>query len=80
MKYVYLYTQFVKEQKELKKMREKMKAEREVKKVNETLPPLLAKVNGQIEVLGFTARQRRAFLDAVMRFGMPPEDCFKSQW
>ncbi|CAC5412056.1 CHD4 [Mytilus coruscus] len=32
------------------------------------LPPLLARVNGQIEVLGFNARQRKAFLNAVMRY------------
>ena len=44
------------------------------------LPPLLAKVNGQIEVLGFNARQRKAFLNAVMRWGMPPQDAFNSQW
>jgi len=44
------------------------------------LPPLLARVNGQIEVLGFNARQRKSFLNAVMRFGMPPQDAFNSQW
>jgi len=44
------------------------------------LPPLLARVNGQIEVLGFNARQRKAFLNAVMRWGMPPQDAFNSQW
>merc|ERR1712142_1131721 len=37
-------------------------------------------VNGQIEVLGFNARQRKAFLNAVMRYGMPPQDAFNSQW
>ena len=40
----------------------------------------MAKVNGQIEVLGFNARQRKAFLNAVMRWGMPPQDAFNSQW
>lgn len=44
------------------------------------MPPLLAKVNGAIEVLGFNARQRKAFLNAIMRFGMPPQDAFNSQW
>ncbi|XP_013407633.1 chromodomain-helicase-DNA-binding protein 4 isoform X2 [Lingula anatina] len=44
------------------------------------LPPLLARVNGQIEVLGFNARQRKAFLNAVMRWGMPPQDAFNSHW
>lgn len=44
------------------------------------LPPLLARVNGVIEVLGFNARQRKAFLNAVMRYGMPPQDSFNSQW
>ena len=44
------------------------------------LPPLLARVNGQIEVLGFNTRQRKAFLNAVMRYGMPPQDAFSGQW
>lgn len=33
-----------------------------------------------IQVLGFNARQRKAFLNAVMRWGMPPQDAFNSQW
>ncbi|XP_014665396.1 PREDICTED: chromodomain-helicase-DNA-binding protein 5-like [Priapulus caudatus] len=44
------------------------------------MPPLLALVGGQVEVLGFNARQRKAFLNAVMRYGMPPADTFNSQW
>ncbi|CAF0825687.1 unnamed protein product [Brachionus calyciflorus] len=44
------------------------------------LPPLLARVGGNIEVLGFNVRQRRAYLNAIMRFGMPPYDVFNSQW
>lgn len=37
------------------------------------LPPLLARVGGNIEVLGFSARQRKSFLNNIMRFGMPPD-------
>uniref|UniRef100_A0A8C8A4S4 Chromodomain helicase DNA binding protein 4a n=1 Tax=Oryzias sinensis TaxID=183150 RepID=A0A8C8A4S4_9TELE len=44
------------------------------------LPPLLARVGGNIEVLGFNSRQRKAFLNAVMRYGMPPQDAFTTQW
>ncbi|XP_072006025.1 chromodomain-helicase-DNA-binding protein 3 isoform X3 [Engystomops pustulosus] len=44
------------------------------------LPPLLARVGGNIEVLGFNTRQRKAFLNAVMRWGMPPQDAFSTQW
>ncbi|XP_036083865.1 chromodomain-helicase-DNA-binding protein 5 isoform X3 [Rousettus aegyptiacus] len=44
------------------------------------LPPLLARVGGNIEVLGFNARQRKAFLNAIMRWGMPPQDAFSSHW
>ncbi|MCP9264037.1 Chromodomain-helicase-DNA-binding protein 3 [Dirofilaria immitis] len=47
---------------------------------DEKLPPLLARVNGQLEVLGFNPRQRRAFYNAVMRWGMPPQDTYQSQW
>jgi hypothetical protein len=53
---------------------------REGKEKDRPLPPLLARVGGNIEVLGFNSRQRKAFLNAVMRFGMPPQDCFNSQW
>merc|ERR1712080_120294 len=44
------------------------------------LPPLLARVGGNIEGLGFNARQRKSFLNAIMRYGMPPQDAFNSQW
>ncbi|XP_013989049.1 chromodomain-helicase-DNA-binding protein 5 isoform X4 [Salmo salar] len=44
------------------------------------LPPLLARVGGNIEVLGFNTRQRKAFLNAIMRWGMPPQDAFNSHW
>ena len=44
------------------------------------LPPLLARVAGNIEVLGFNARQRKSYLNAIMRYGMPPQDVFNSQW
>ena len=32
------------------------------------------------QVLGFNARQRKAFLNAIMRWGMPPQDPYNSQW
>lgn len=32
------------------------------------------------QVLGFNPRQRRAFYNAVMRWGMPPQDAYQSQW
>ena len=44
------------------------------------LPPLLARVGGQLEVLGFNSRQRRSFLNAVMRYGMPLSDAYHSNW
>nr|XP_054768903.1 chromodomain-helicase-DNA-binding protein Mi-2 homolog isoform X3 [Lytechinus pictus] len=57
-------------------IRRSRRAERD----REKLPPLLARVGGQIEVLGFSARQRKAFLNAIMRWGMPPQDPYNSQW
>ena len=33
-----------------------------------------------LQVLGYNARQRKAFLNAIMRYGMPPQDAFNSQW
>ncbi|KAJ8683101.1 hypothetical protein QAD02_018893 [Eretmocerus hayati] len=59
--------------------RSKRRLERRDEK-DRPLPPLLARVNGNIEVLGFNARQRKAFLNAIMRYGMPPQDAFNSQW
>uniref|UniRef100_A0A1I7T7X1 DNA helicase n=2 Tax=Caenorhabditis tropicalis TaxID=1561998 RepID=A0A1I7T7X1_9PELO len=47
---------------------------------SEKMPPLMAKVNGQVEILGFNPRQRKAFYGAVMRWGMPPQDSHQSQW
>uniref|UniRef100_A0A8C7YYG1 DNA helicase n=1 Tax=Oryzias sinensis TaxID=183150 RepID=A0A8C7YYG1_9TELE len=35
---------------------------------------------GGPDVLGFNARQRKAFLNAIMRWGMPPQDAFNSHW
>merc|ERR1719350_559984 len=50
------------------------------KEKDRPLPPLLARVAGAIEVLGFNARQRKSYLNAIMRHGMPPQDVFNSQW
>merc|ERR1712012_141565 len=50
------------------------------KEKDRPLPPLLARVAGNIEVLGFNARQRKSYLNAIMRYGMPPQDVFNSQW
>merc|ERR1712008_219008 len=50
------------------------------KEKDRPLPPLLARVGGNIEVLGFNARQRKSFFNAIMRYGMPPQDAFNSQW
>ncbi|XP_025768361.1 chromodomain-helicase-DNA-binding protein 5 [Puma concolor] len=36
--------------------------------------------HNDIQVLGFNARQRKAFLNAIMRWGMPPQDAFNSHW
>jgi chromodomain-helicase-DNA-binding protein 4 len=44
------------------------------------LPPLLARVGGNIEVLGFNVRQRKSFLNLIMRFGMPPQDGNPNAW
>lgn len=57
-----------------------LRDEKRKKRGDEKLPPLLARVNGQIEVLGFSPRQRKAFLNAVLRWGMPPQDAYQSQW
>ena len=50
------------------------------KEKDRPLPPLLARVGGNIEVLGFNARQRKSFHNVIMRYGMPPQDALNSQW
>ena len=62
-----------------RKRREYLKTQ-QVKMLTESLPPLVAKVNNNIEVLGFTPRQRRVFYDSVMRYGLPQDDAYQSQW
>ncbi|XP_061393824.1 chromodomain-helicase-DNA-binding protein Mi-2 homolog [Musca vetustissima] len=57
------------------------KARRRVERRDDRpLAPLLARVGGNIEVFGFNSRQRKSFLNAIMRYGMPPQDAFNSQW
>jgi chromodomain-helicase-DNA-binding protein 4 len=63
---------------EIEARRSRRRLER--KEENRPLPPLLARVGGNIEVLGFNARQRKSFVNAIMRYGMPPQDAFNSQW
>lgn len=49
-------------------------------------PPLIPEFSAPhpapcpVQVLGFNARQRKAFLNAIMRWGMPPQDAFNSHW
>jgi len=51
-------------------------------KLKNDLPPLLSRVGGHIEVYGFNPRQRRSYLTAVMRYGLPPKDfkVAKAKW
>ncbi|XP_065060706.1 chromodomain-helicase-DNA-binding protein 5-like isoform X3 [Rhopilema esculentum] len=51
-------------------------------KMKNDLPPLLSRVGGHIEVYGFNPRQRRSYLTAVMRYGLPPKDfkVAKAKW
>lgn len=45
------------------------------------LPPLLSRVNGNLEVYGFSIRHRRAFLNMIMRWGLPPTDMqYDTRW
>ena len=64
-----------------RKRKEKKAKKAEQQQQSFEMPPLLCRVAADnVQVLGFTARQRRAFLDAVMCYGMPPEDAYRSQW
>lgn len=51
------------------------------KKDDGPLPPLLSKVSsGGFDVLGFNPRQRKSFLNGVLRYGIPSDDEQSWQW
>lgn len=51
------------------------------KKDEGPLPPLLTKIpGGGFDVLGFNTRQRKSFLNGVLRYGIPSEDDQSWQW
>ena len=58
------------------------KNSRKFKKLHERpLPPLLSRVQGNLEVYGFSTRARRAFLNMIMRWGLPPQDMsYDTRW
>jgi len=48
---------------------------KKLKRIQEKpLPPLLSRVNGNLEVYGFSIRARRAFMNMIMRWGLPPDN------
>ena len=46
------------------------KRRKKSERTDEKLPPLLVRINGIVEVLGFNPRQRRTFYNTTMRYGM----------
>jgi hypothetical protein len=65
----------------IERKRKKKEQKRQAKEASFEMPPLLTKItHDNVQVLGFTARQRKSFLDAIMCFGMPPENAYHSQW
>ncbi|KAI6653320.1 Chromodomain helicase DNA binding protein 4 L homeolog [Oopsacas minuta] len=44
------------------------------------LPLLMENLKGTLHVFGFNPRQRKSFLNAILRYGMPPIDAYSSQW
>ncbi|XP_019855875.1 PREDICTED: chromodomain-helicase-DNA-binding protein 5-like isoform X1 [Amphimedon queenslandica] len=56
------------------------KARTAFKSKSEVVPPLLAKMNNTIHVYGFNPRQRKAFLNSILRYGMPPDNALSSSW
>ncbi|XP_054157969.1 chromodomain-helicase-DNA-binding protein 4-like [Oppia nitens] len=64
------------------KAEEGQRTSRRHKHGKEKMPPLVAVIGGNTEVLGFTAKHRKSFLDVVMRFGLPPQEqnITESQW
>jgi len=44
------------------------------------MPPKFAKTAKDFEVFGFHSRQRRAYVNLCMRYGLPPKDGFQERW
>ena len=44
------------------------------------LPLLMENIKGTLHVFGFNPRQRKSFLNAIQRYGMPPLDAYSSHW
>jgi len=64
-----------------KEVRARKKARIEKPKASkDKLPPLLVNVDDRVKILGFDNKERKAFLDCVMRHGMPVPELYQSQW
>lgn len=45
------------------------------------MPPKFSKTGQKdFEVFGFQSRQRRAYINLCMRYGLPPKDGFQERW
>ena len=44
------------------------------------MPAKFAKTTKDFEVFGFHSRQRRAYINLCMRYGLPPRDHFQERW
>ncbi|OAF70184.1 hypothetical protein A3Q56_02080 [Intoshia linei] len=56
------------------------KGKRKLTDKDKKLPPLIVQNNNQVDVFGFNTRQRRAFLNAILRYGLPPNEVFAPHW
>ena len=45
-----------------------------------TMPPKYQKTTKDFEVFGFHSRQRRAYVNLCMRYGLPPKENFQDRW
>ena len=44
------------------------------------MPAKFAKTTKDFEVFGFHSRQRRAYINLCMRYGLPPREHFQERW
>ncbi|XP_065889551.1 chromodomain-helicase-DNA-binding protein 4-like isoform X2 [Dysidea avara] len=61
-------------------LEEGRKGKKKLDKIKDSLPPLLSRVNGVMHVYGFNPRQRKAFYNAILRYGMPSSDAYHTSW
>eukprot|EP00800_Vazella_pourtalesii_P016603 TRINITY_DN482_c0_g1_i7.p1 TRINITY_DN482_c0_g1~~TRINITY_DN482_c0_g1_i7.p1 ORF type:complete len:971 (+),score=264.31 TRINITY_DN482_c0_g1_i7:972-3884(+) len=61
-------------------VRSRVRKGKSLRSYKPSLPLLMENIKGTLNVFGFNPRQRKSFLNAIQRYGMPPLDAYSSHW